>query len=78
MTHPRDYPLRFKAICIKDLLPNWKMFHIYKAERNVFGAKLRLRVYSVSYNSYNFDIKEFQEYFTVVEEKDARDKARHK
>ena len=78
VTHPSNYPLKFKVICTKDYPPDWGMFHIYKAERNIFGGRLRIRVYSHTYISYNFEIDEFLEYFTDIKEEDAWDKTRHK
>jgi hypothetical protein len=79
--HPSNYPLTFKAICIKDhpKVDGWRMFHIYGAERSVSDGILRIRIYSPSrLTSINLEIEEFIEYFTVVKEKDAWDKIRHK
>ena len=79
MTHPSNYPLKFKAICIKDYPAfNCLMFHIYEAERSIRDGILKIRIYSHTYNSYNFEIEEFTEYFQMVKEEDAWDKARHK
>jgi hypothetical protein len=81
MTHPSNYPLKFKAICIKDhpKVDGWRMFHIYQCERNIYAGILRIRMYSpLKYTSINMEVEEFVEYFTVVKEKDAWDKIRHK